>query len=299
MSEWKVREAYMRASSFLLERGVEEHTVSAERLLQAVLGVSRTRLLSLWSDPIEEDDYAKLWALVQRRAAGEPVQYIVGETSFCGLTFRVNRDVLIPRPETELLVERMITHADRLWGEGHPVKAVDVGTGSGAIAVTLASRRPAWQVMASDISTEALRVAADNAARNGVGHQVQWYEGDLLAPIWSERDRAGAGRIDVLVSNPPYIASSDIDGLQREVRDFEPHLALDGGEDGLDLYRRLVAQMEAHGCWPRLVGLEVGFGQAQAVKALMEGTRQWDQVEIVQDFATIERHVIAWQTNKQ
>ncbi len=289
----------MRASSFLLERGVEEHTVSAERLLQAVLGVSRTRLLSLWSDPIEEDDYAKLWALVQRRAAGEPVQYIVGETSFCGLTFRVNRDVLIPRPETELLVERMITHADRLWGEGHPVKAVDVGTGSGAIAVTLASRRPAWQVMASDISTEALRVAADNAARNGVGHQVQWYEGDLLAPIWSERDRAGAGRIDVLVSNPPYIASSDIDGLQREVRDFEPHLALDGGEDGLDLYRRLVAQMEAHGCWPRLVGLEVGFGQAQAVKALMEGTRQWDQVEIVQDFATIERHVIAWQTNKQ
>jgi release factor glutamine methyltransferase len=153
--------------------------------------------------------------------------------------------------------------------------------------------------MASDISAEALRVAADNAARNGVGHQVQWYQGDLLAPIWSERDRAGAERIDVLVSNPPYIASSDIDGLQREVRDFEPHLALDGGEDGLDLYRRLVAQMEAHGCWPRLVGLEVGFGQAQAVKALMEGTRQWDQVEIVQDFATIERHVIAWQTNKQ
>jgi release factor glutamine methyltransferase len=299
MSEWKVREAYMRASSFLLDRGVEEHTVSAERLLQAVLGVSRTRLLSLWSDPIEEDDYALLWALVQRRAAGEPVQYIVGETSFCGLTFRVNRDVLIPRPETELLVERMITHADRLWGEGHPVKAVDVGTGSGAIAVTMAARRPAWQVMASDISAEALRVAADNAARNGVGHQVQWCQGDLLEPIWSELDRAGAGRIDVLVSNPPYIASSDIDGLQREVRDFEPHLALDGGEDGLDLYRRMIAQMEAHGCWPRLVGFEVGFGQAQAVKALMEDTRKWDQVEIVQDFATIERHVIAWQTNMQ
>lgn len=298
-----IREAFMRASSFLRERGVEDHAASAELLLQHVLGVTRTRLLSVWSDPMEQDAFDALWALLQRRAAGEPVQYIMGTAYFYGLPFRVTKAVLIPRPETELLVERIARLGRELWPDaagagaasaadrqrGSAPVAVDIGTGSGAIAVSLASERPAWRVAACDISPEALDVARANAAANGVDGRVTFLEGDLLDPAVRS---FGGGAIDVLVSNPPYIRTSDLEGLQREVRDYEPHLALDGGEDGLDPYRRMLAQMAEHGVRPRLAGFECGFGQAQDLAALLRETGWWPEVTIVEDYAGIERHVI-------
>jgi release factor glutamine methyltransferase len=279
----------MRASSFLGERGVEEHAVSAELLLQHVLGVTRARLLAMWSDPMDEDAFDALWALLQRRAAGEPVQYIIGETYFYGLPFRVTKAVLIPRPETELLVERVLHMGRERWGkdEEGPL-VVDVGTGSGAIAVSLAAEQPAWRVAAIDISPEALEVARENAAANGVAERVAFLEGDLLDPAIGEY---GAS-IDMLVSNPPYIRSWDIDGLQREVRDYEPHLALDGGADGLNPYRRMLQQMAAASVWPRIVAFECGLGQAQELAGLLRETGQWTNVSIVEDYAGIERHVI-------
>jgi len=284
-----VREAFMRASSFLGERGTSEAPASAELLLQHVLGVNRSRLLLLWSDPIEEEAFEKLWELLQRRAAGEPVQYIIGETYFYGLPFRVNRYVLIPRPETELLVERIALLGRELWGDDASPRAVDVGTGSGAIAVSLATERPAWRLGASDISREALDVARGNAEANGVAGRIEFLEGDLLEPAVRAY---GADAIDVVVSNPPYIRTADMEGLQVEVRKFEPRLALDGGEDGLDPYRRMLAQMESFGARPRLLGFECGLGQARELARLLREAGRWPDVAIVEDYAGIERHVI-------
>jgi len=290
-----VREAFMRASSFLGERGVSEAPASSELLLQHVLGVTRTRLLAVWSDPMDEDAFEKLWALLQRRVSGEPVQYIMGEAYFYGRRFAVDRSVLIPRPETELLAERVLQLGDELWGKDGAPRLVDVGTGSGAIAVTVAAERPSWRVAASDISPAALETARRNAAAHGAS--LDWLLGDLLEPAaqaYGGSDGAddGAG-IDAVVSNPPYIRSSDMAGLQVEVREFEPHLALDGGEDGLDPYRRLLAQMVAFGVRPRLVGFECGLGQARELAKLMREQGMWTDVSIVEDYAGIERHVLA------
>jgi release factor glutamine methyltransferase len=281
----------MRASSFLGERGVSEAPASAELLLQHVLGITRTRLLAVWSDPMDEDAFEKLWALLQRRVSGEPVQYIMGEAYFYGRRFAVDRSVLIPRPETELLAERVLQLGDELWGANGTPRVVDVGTGSGAIAVTLACERPAWRIAASDISPEALETARRNSAAHGAG--LDWLLGDLLEPAAQAYGGGDDGGIDAIVSNPPYIRSSDMAGLQVEVREFEPHLALDGGEDGLDPYRRLLAQMESFGVRPRLVGFECGLGQARDLARLMREQGWWTDVSIVEDYAGIERHVLA------
>jgi len=281
------REAYMRASSFLGERGVSEPQSSAELLLQHVLGVTRTRLLTMWSDPVEGDAFDKLWELLQRRAAGEPVQYIMGESYFYGRRFAVNRTVLIPRPETELLAERILQLGTELWGAGGAPLAVDVGTGSGAIAVTLAVERPAWRVAASDISPAALATARGNA--ESLGGSVAFLEGDLLEPAIQAY---GAEEIDILVSNPPYIPSGDLAGLQVEVREYEPELALDGGEDGLTPYRRMLEQLASSGARPRIAGFECGLGQARELAKLLRAAGLWTEVSIVEDYAGIERHVI-------
>ena len=283
-----IREAFLRASSFLRERGVVEAGASAELLLQHVLQVNRTKLLVMWDDSFEDSAFDRLWEMLQRRADGEPVQYIMGEAYFYGRPFQVSKAVLIPRPETELLAERIVLLGRELWGaEGTP-RAVDIGTGSGAIAVTLAAECPAWRVAASDISPAALEVARRNARANGVEERVQFFEGDLLEPA----AREFGGNIDIVVSNPPYICSADMDGLQREVRDYEPHLALDGGPDGLVLYRRMLAQMAEFDVWPRLAGFECGMGQARELSRLLQETGRWSKVMIVDDYAGIERHVI-------
>ncbi len=166
---------------------------------------------------------------VKRRRDGEPIQYITGEAEFYGLNFKVNRDVLIPRPETEHLVEKVI---DLARGFERP-RIVDVGTGSGAIAVALASRLPDARIHATDQSAAALEVARGNAARKGVAERVRFYEGDLLVPV-------AEIKFDLIVSNPPYVAETDRDSLAVEVRDYEPAQALFAGADGLEIYRRLI-----------------------------------------------------------
>ncbi|EXX84563.1 SAM-dependent methyltransferase, partial [Paenibacillus darwinianus] len=259
--------------------------------------------------------------LVTRKAAGEPVQYITGEQWFYGLPFKVTPAVLIPRPETELLVEAVLAAADRLWpgaagpepGPGLPAPTVvDIGTGSGAIAVTLAAQRPGWRVCASDLSEEALTVARLNAARHGVSARMAFAHGDLLEPYaappadedgdqaadgaaWQQSEAPGL-RIDVLVSNPPYIPVADIDGLQLEVRDHEPRLALDGGEDGLAPYRRMLAQVPRLAAPPAIVAFELGQGQAQAVARMLREAGHWDEIRIIKDYAGIERHVLGART---
>lgn len=359
-----VGEACLKAASYLSEQGVDEGRANAERLLQHLLGIEPAGLLRDWRDPFPAERGVEWTALVSRKAAGEPVQYIVGEQWFYGLPFTVTPAVLIPRPETELLVEALLAAADRLWpgaagrepAPGSPAPTVvDVGTGSGAIAVTLAARRPAWRVCASDLSEDALAVARLNAARHGAIARMAFAQGDLLRPFTAkpagenqgeatdgigaqgktrmavaepagakqEAAEDGTGtqgepqadvsasrrahaernvrppaletaglRIDVLVSNPPYIPAADIEGLQREVRDHEPRLALDGGEDGLEPYRRMLAQLPALAAIPRIVAFELGQGQAREVAQMLRDTGYGDEVRIIEDYAGIERHVI-------
>ncbi|MCR8632304.1 peptide chain release factor N(5)-glutamine methyltransferase [Paenibacillus radicis (ex Xue et al. 2023)] len=295
-----IREAYVEASSFLQGHQVQEAANCADLLLQHVLGFTRSELLLRWQEmfPVEQ---LELWQqLLKRKAAGEPVQYIIGEQEFYGLPFTVNPAVLIPRPETELLVEQVVLLGKRLWPElaesgadqereaGAGPLIADIGAGSGAIAVSLAVQCPQWRIMSSDISPAALAVAGANAERHGVSERVDFTEGDLLVP-YIERGL----RLDAVVSNPPYIPEADEEGLQPEVRLYEPRTALYGGADGLVLYRRLAAQLKELPAMPALVGLEVGLGQAQAVAKLLSDAAEWDQIRIIPDLAGIERHVIA------
>ncbi|AJS60419.1 peptide chain release factor N(5)-glutamine methyltransferase [Paenibacillus sp. IHBB 10380] len=297
-----IREAFVEASSFLANCGVLEPQRNAQLLLEHVLELTGTAYYMALSEPFPAAKAAAWMDAVTRKASGEPAQYIIGEQEFYGLLFNVTSAVLIPRPETELLVEAIQQQAARIWPGSTAVPAeapapsaqlsavaeqqlvaADIGTGSGAIAVTLAVQSPRWRIHASDISPAALRVAEQNAARHAAA--VAFHQGDLLAPF------AGMA-LDIVVSNPPYIPASDIAGLQREVRDFEPRMALDGGADGLLPYRIMMEQLIMLAAPPRLIGFELGMGQAGDVAQLLSEAGHWDEIVIVPDFAGIERHVL-------
>lgn len=218
-----------------------------------------------------------LRALLERRALGEPIQYITGEAEFYRLPFFVNRDVLIPRPETELLVEIAVELAAKF---ARP-RVVDVGTGSGAIAVALAHSLASAEIFATEISASALAVARSNAARNGVAERVTFLKGDLLTPM------AGQS-FDLVVSNPPYVAKSDRASLSIEVRDYEPAQALFAGEDGLAIYRRLIPAAFRALISGGFVVLEIGYGQSEAVRALLAESGS-KEIEFIADYQGIPR----------
>lgn len=281
-------EARKEASSFLAAVGIAEPDSNAELLLRHVLGLEGAAYLAALRDPFPAERRDAWEAVIRRKAAGEPAQYIIGEQEFYGLTFQVNPAVLIPRPETELLVERIALEGDSLWPGGTPC-AADIGTGSGAIAAALASLRPAWHVAASDISPDALAVAQANVRRLGLA--VTFKQGNLLEPF--------AGQpLDILVSNPPYIPAEEITHLQPEVRDYEPRGALDGGPDGLAPYRIMMAQLALLPQPPRLIGFELGMRQAGAVADLLSAFGHWDEIITVPDLAGIDRHVLGVARNK-
>jgi release factor glutamine methyltransferase len=281
------REAYIQASSFLRQRQVSDAAICAELLLQYLMQWDRSTMLLRWEEPFPQERTDEWQLLLDRKAAGEPVQYILGVQEFYGLSFRVNTAVLIPRPETELLVEQVIKRGNVMWPQGSPA-LVDIGSGSGAISISIAVHCPQWQVSSSDISLAALEVARANAELNEVAEKIRFSQSDLLEIYVKEQKH-----IDILVSNPPYIASAVIDGLQLEVRSFEPRLALDGGADGLILYRRMCEQLKLLPAYPRLVAFEVGEGQTAAVSQMLAELNIWEQIDIVIDYAGIARHVIA------
>lgn len=287
MNDMTLREAYLQASLFLEQHEVKDSRGNAELLLGHLLGWDRTRLLLHWNEPFPTSQREVWDQLLQRKAAGEPVQYIIGEQAFYGLPFKVNPSVLIPRPETEILVEAIMQLGAELYPNGEPT-LVDIGTGSGAIPIAIAVQCPAWRISTSDISPAATEVAKQNAVRNGVAERIAFFQGDLLAPFIASR-----AEIDILISNPPYIPTQDIEELQPEVRAYEPISALDGGGDGLVLYRRMIAQLGEIATVPRLIGFEVGMGQAREVASLLQRAMVNAEVRIVEDYAGIERHVIA------
>ncbi|SEL29967.1 release factor glutamine methyltransferase [Paenibacillus sp. cl141a] len=279
-----VREAFVEASSFLDGMRVMEPQRNAQLLLEHVLGLSGTSYYMALAELFPADRRRALEEAINRKAQGVPAQYIIGEQEFYGRPFEVTPAVLIPRPETELLVEAVLTYGRELTPRPDGgLKVVDIGTGSGAIAITLALQSKGWDVFASDISPDALEVAARNAKK--LGAQVEFRQGNLLEPF------AGTGP-DILVSNPPYIPAEDIEELQPEVRDYEPRTALDGGPDGLNPYRIMMAQLPLLSAPPRLIAFELGMGQAGEVAELLRKAGHWEEIVTVPDLAGIDRHVL-------
>lgn len=282
----RILEVINKTVPFFEKQGIENPRLNIELLLAHVLQKRRLDLYLQFERELDEATLARLRELVRRRAEGEPVQYVTGEAPFYGLTFAVNRHVLIPRPETELLVEAVLK---RVTNHQSPITVVDVGTGSGCIAVTLAKQLPAAQIVAVDASGEALAVARANARRHGVEKNTRFLQGDLVEAL---PDNVGA---DVVVSNPPYIASGDWATLPKEVRDFEPVQALIAGADGLEVIRRLVKTAKRVLSPSGFVALEIGAGQRAAVEQLF-GDHGYGAVEVVKDLQGHERVLLAQAT---
>lgn len=262
-----ISQAIIEGSRRLRAAGVDHDRLTAGLLLRHLIGVERTHLLTRSEEQIGADQYRDYLELVERRAAGEPLQYVTGHQEFYELDFIVTPDVLIPRPETEFLIERVMKLAEE--SERDSLLIVDVGTGSGCIAVTIAKLLPGARLIATDVSPAALTVAQRNAERNRVRDRIEFLEGDLLEPL-AERGLQGA--VDILASNPPYVNQDGRQLLQREVREWEPHEALFGGADGLDFYRRLLAETAPILKPQGYLVLEIGFSQLEAISEIVSGS---------------------------
>lgn len=281
----KIYEALNWASSFLEEVGRERH--AAEILLRHVLQYTRTELYMNMQNVIDKKAYDALVLAVKKYERGIPVQYIIGHEEFYGRTFKVNKDVLIPRPETEELVQGVLNRVEESFGDNKQrLKLLDVGTGSGIIAITLKLEKENFDVTATDIAEESLLVAKGNAS--DLGAAVTFLKGDLLEPIIEKKQR-----FDIIVSNPPYIPDKDIIGLSDTVKDHEPYRALSGGDDGLMIYRRLIKQLPEVIHPKALVAFEIGVGQGNDVSKLLYNAFENITVEVVNDINGKDRMVFA------
>jgi len=272
---WTTLKVLTWTAGYLADKGVENARREAEWLLCESTGLDRVGLYLAFDKPLLDAELATYRALVVRRGKREPLQHILGSQEFDGLTFEVSPAVLIPRHDTEILLETALTRTPQARS------ILDIGTGSGCIAISLAHRLPLAQVTAVDLSPEALIVAIRNAASNNVS--IDFLQGSFFEPVANRR-------FDLIVSNPPYITTADLPELQPEVRDFEPHLALDGGLDGLDAYRTLTRAAPQYlnpGGW---VLFEVGAGQAGDVSNLLAESG-FDAIVTVPDYSGIKRVV--------
>lgn len=278
-NNYSIAEALQEVSRILENNGVPEARRDAGSLLSFVLGKDRTFLISHAEDPVDDDSVDQLREFVKRRAAGEPLQYITGVQDFYGREFRVTPDVLIPRPETELLVEAALEVSN---GEF----ICDVGTGSGCIAVTFVCERPGARAVAVDKSAAALEIAKFNAAKQSVADRAVFVVSDCFDAL----DRS-EHRFDLIVSNPPYVSESALAGLQREVRDHEPVVALSPGADGLSVIRRLLTDAPAFLKSNGYLLMEIGFDQGAKVRNLIDES-VWSLLEVRPDLQCIPRIVV-------
>jgi release factor glutamine methyltransferase len=286
---WTVRRLLEWTGSFLARKGVDSPRLSAELLLSHVLKLPRIGLYVHHDRQLAPDELSSFRELVRRAAEHEPVQYLTGVAHFYGLELAVTPAVLIPRPDTETLVEAVLRHLKLATDTGteQPQRIVDLCTGSGAIALALARHLSSARIIATDVSDAAAEVARENARRLGLAGQVEVRVGELFAPLASEAP------FHIITANPPYIPTGDLERLDRNVREYEPRLALDGGPDGLSFHRRLLAGAIAHLMPGGRLFIEMQFDQASRLREAAESAGGWEQVQVLRDFGGNERVLLA------
>lgn len=280
---WTILKALQWTADYFQRHGIENGRSSAEVLLTHCLECRRIDLYLKYDQPLQADELAKFRALIQRRCRREPDAYIIGHKEFWSLTFRITPAVLIPRPETECLVEAVL---DRFPGDD-AIEVLELGTGSGAISIALARERTLWRIRASDISTEALDVARQNARDLLEGDRIDFINGS-----WFEPFEGRHGGFDLIVSNPPYVTADELAGLEPEVRIFEPATALDGGKDGLKCLRHIIQAAPDYlkpGGW---LILEMGCSQGGVVETLGRLSGAYQFIGVAKDYSGLDRVVL-------
>jgi release factor glutamine methyltransferase len=288
-------ESLNQITNYLRDHQIENDRLNAELLLARSLNLSREGLYRNLHRQLREREKETLEKMIQRRILGEPLQYILEHQEFWSIDFKVDPRVLIPRPETELLVEQCLLILSENSLRGIP-SVLEIGTGSGAIAIALAKEVKNIFLVATDISRDALVLAKENAESAGVQHQIEFVNGDLFDPLCPSKGRKP---FDLILSNPPYIVGPEVESLAKEVRDYEPTIALDGGEDGLEFYRRIITGAPFYlreGGW---LLLEIGQGQSESVAEQIDRSGAFQKPQILPDLSGIERVVKAQRTESR
>jgi len=283
-----ISEALKSTTEIFWKKDIETPRVEAELLLGHILDLKRTEFYLNSQRILSSEEEERLRHLIGQRLTGKPLQYVIGETEFFGLRFKVDARALIPRPETEVLVSKVLEYFQKEKKESDPLKLIDIGTGAGNIAIALASHLENSLVYATDISSNALSLAKENAEINKVESRIEFLCGDLFEPL---KDKGLEEKIDAVVSNPPYVQKEEKQILPKEVRDFEPEVAL-FAEEGL--YRSIIDQSASFlKKGQGILALETGYGQAEKVRNIIQANGKFASTEIFKDLAGIERVVMA------
>ncbi|MBC8457514.1 MAG: peptide chain release factor N(5)-glutamine methyltransferase [Deltaproteobacteria bacterium] len=292
MKIWRVMNLIKWTTEYFQGYDIESARLDAELLLGHLLNKSRLQLYLDFEQVVDAEYLAQYRELIKKRVERIPVAYLINHKEFMSLNFYVDENVLIPRPETEVLVEAVLIHqsddCEFTTASSTSLVVVEVGTGSGAIAVSLATKRPEWNIIATDISPPSLQIAQQNAQKHAVAERITFLHGDLFQPLQNDYQ----GKCDWIVSNPPYIASEDILTLAPEIK-HEPRIALDGGADGLAFICRLIAEapdwLAPRGC----LAFEFGYNQRDSIVNLIESPKKYADYTIIKDYADIDRVIIA------
>jgi len=286
---WTIKELLTVATDYLYKKNIDSPRLAAEVLLAHVLGVKRIDLYLDFERPLTSAEVSQYRELVRRRVAREPLQYITGRQEFWSLEFIVNNHVLIPRPETELLVEQAVEHCkERIKSGEQRVAVLDLCTGCGAVAISIAKEMPQATLWASDISSEAISIAKANAQRHGVSGKIEFLEGDLFGPA---RDKGL--HFHIIVANPPYVAEEEYEKLPPEVRDYEPRVSLDGGPGGMVIIERILREAPDFLKPKGVVIIEMSPAQVAEAKDLISSLPRYRICRVLKDYSGLDRVVVA------
>ncbi|MGA2070757.1 MAG: peptide chain release factor N(5)-glutamine methyltransferase [Sedimentisphaerales bacterium] len=287
MESWTIQKLLSWVTEYFTGKGVESPRLSAEWLLSYALGLKRIELYTQFNKVVAQEQLSQLHELVKRAGAHEPIAYLTGNKEFYSLEFEITKDCLIPRPETELLVERAIEFLRTRSGEQF---ICDLCTGCGCVAVAIARNFADCRIVATDISDAALAVAGKNVAKHGLMNRIKLLQGDLFEPVIAG---LGPAKFDLIVCNPPYVSEPEYEKLAPNVKDFEPKSALAAGQDGLDIIKRIIAETSRHLKPTGTLMLEIGNEQGNAVHKLLETAGCFDTVKIEKDYSNLDRLAVA------
>lgn len=287
---WTIGKILKWTEEYFQKYNIENPRLDAEVLLGYVLNKERIFLYVHFDQPLDSEELAKFKECIKKRAMKMPVAYITGVREFMGLDFKVTEATLIPRPDTEILVETAMERLGKIAGNeaGTGKCFADLGTGSGAICLSILNYMKEIEAVTVDISPKAIAVAKENAEKFAVSDRIEFLEGDFLKPLENK------GKFTAILSNPPYIPKQDILGLESDVKDFEPIGALDGGIDGLDFYRQLLVKSANYIEDGGFLAIEIGINQSQAILEMAKRNLMWGKVEVIKDLAGIDRCVVLW-----